>query len=396
MITRLTKVQLVVFALITLLGGAFVGGRYAELDRLVVDRTYPVVATFADSGGIFVGAEVTYRGIGVGKVGDLQFVEEGVEARLDLEDGAPRIPADVEARVANKSAIGEQYVDLRPRTSGGPYLADGSTIDRDDTRIPLDTATVLVDVNDLVASVDTQDLAVVVDELGQAFEGVGRDLSRILDTSMEVVADATENLDATRRLIRDSDSVLQTQIDKSSQIGSFSRDLRLLSDTLVDADPDLRRLLDEGPDSAALVDAVVGENEEDLTELLGNLTSSVEPLSRRTAGLQAIYILYPYLVQGSYSVVDKGPDGRYDASFGLVLTPSPKACEAGYTAAERPPEDRTTQELDVATDCTDPDLVPRGSRTSSVNRPPAASEGKPSTEGENTWSALLLGPSTAR
>ncbi len=395
MITRLTKVQLLVFALITLVGGAFVGGRYAELDRLVVDRTYPVVATFADSGGIFVGAEVTYRGIGVGRVGDLQFVEDGVEARLDLEDGAPRIPADVEAIVANKSAIGEQFVDLRPRASGGPYLADGSRIAQDDTRIPLDTATVLLDVNDLVASVDTQDLATVVDELGRAFTGVGADLSRIIDTSMEVVSDATENLEATRRLIRDSDSVLQTQIDKTDQIASFSRDLRLLSDTLVDADPDLRTLLDDGPGAAKLVDAVVGENEENLTELLGNLTSSVEPLSRRTAGLQAIYILYPYLVQGSYSVVDKGPDGNWDASFGLVLTPQPHVCEDGYTAAERPPDDRTAQEFDTQTDCTDTGLIPRGSRNSSVNRPPAASEGKPPTEGD-TWSALLLGPSTAR
>ena len=51
MITRRTKVQLLVFALITLLGVSFVGARYARLDRLVVDQSYTVVAHFADSGG---------------------------------------------------------------------------------------------------------------------------------------------------------------------------------------------------------------------------------------------------------------------------------------------------------------------------------------------------------
>ena len=37
MITKRTKVQLVIFALITLLGVSFVGARYARLDRLVLD-----------------------------------------------------------------------------------------------------------------------------------------------------------------------------------------------------------------------------------------------------------------------------------------------------------------------------------------------------------------------
>ncbi len=71
MISRLTKIQLVIFAIVTVLGGAFVGGRYAQVDRLVVDRSFPVTAQFKDSGGIFAGAQVTYRGIPVGKVGKL-------------------------------------------------------------------------------------------------------------------------------------------------------------------------------------------------------------------------------------------------------------------------------------------------------------------------------------
>src|SRR3982751_77519 len=136
MISSLTKIQLVIFAIVTVLGGAFVGGRYAQLDRLVVDRSYPVSAQFSDSGGIFAGAQVTYRGIPVGKVKKLTFKDNGVRATLEIENSAPKIPTDVLAVVANKSAIGEQFVDLQPRTSSAPYLASGSAISEKNTRIP--------------------------------------------------------------------------------------------------------------------------------------------------------------------------------------------------------------------------------------------------------------------
>ena len=95
MITRLTKIQLIIFAIVTVLGGAFVGGRYANIDRLFIDRSYPVTADFKDSGGIFAGAEVTYRGIAVGKVGKLEFTDSGVRATLDIENDAPKISDDV-------------------------------------------------------------------------------------------------------------------------------------------------------------------------------------------------------------------------------------------------------------------------------------------------------------
>ncbi|HWV26970.1 MAG TPA: MlaD family protein, partial [Aeromicrobium sp.] len=198
MISKLTRVQLVVFAIVTVLGGAFVGGRYAQIDRLVIDRTYPVTVELPDSGGIFAGAQVTYRGIPVGKVAALKFTEAGVEAELDIENSSPDIPADLTAVVANKSAIGEQFMDLQPKSAGEPFLRSGSRISQDDARIPLDTATLLIDINDLVKSVDTENLSTVVEELGQAFEGTGEDLGTILDTSSQYVEAATENLPITR------------------------------------------------------------------------------------------------------------------------------------------------------------------------------------------------------
>ncbi|MGA9101848.1 MCE family protein, partial [Aeromicrobium sp.] len=240
MISRSVKIQLVIFALVTVIGGAIVGGRYAQIDRLFVDRSYPVTAEFRDSGGIFSGAQVTYRGIAVGKVSRLAFTDDGVNATMDIEDKAPKVPSDVVAVVANKSAIGEQFIDLRPRSSAAPYLHAGSVITVANTQIPLTTTELLIDIDKLVGSVDTKSLETLVDELGLAFRGTGRDLSRIIDTSTAFIQTADDNFDVTRALIRSSSTVLQTQVDKQSQLATFSKNLALLSDTLVKSDPDIR------------------------------------------------------------------------------------------------------------------------------------------------------------
>lgn len=404
MISRLTKIQLVIFAIVTVLGGAFVGGRYAQIDRLVVDRSFPVSAQFKDSGGIFAGAQVTYRGIPVGKVGKLEFKDNGVRARLDIENDAPKIPADVLAVVANKSAIGEQFVDLQPRASSAPYLRAGSSISLRNTRIPIDTTTLLVDIDNLVSSVNTDSLRTMVDELGQAFEGTGQDLGTILDTSSEFIQAADDNIEVTRALINDSESVLQTQIDKQGELSTFSKNLALLSDSLVEADPDLRRLFDEGSDSARTLNAVVKENSPDLGNAIRDLVTANKPLSENVLGLQAIFILYPYLVEGSFSVLDKVPNtDDYNATFGLVLSgglPPPPTCtydqNGGATSGYRERREEAVIEdraFDTNLDCrVEDNHIARQPSKTVLKRSAASESDAPVPAGKDSWKWLLLDP----
>ena len=414
MISRLTKIQLVIFAIVTLLGGAFVGGRYAQVDRLFIDRSFPVTAQFTDSGGIFAGAEVTYRGIPVGKVGKLEFKDNGVRATLDIENDAPKISADLVAVVANKSAIGEQFIDLKPRSRSGPYLTKGTAISVKNTRIPIDTTTLLVHTNELVRSINTEDLRTVVDELGQAFESTGPDLATILDTSSAFIKEADENIEVTRALIRGSGTVLQTQIDKQGALDTFSKNLRLFSDSFVAADPDLRRLLDKGSVSARSLRQVVDENAETLGQAVNDLVTANRPLSQNVLGLQAIFILYPYLVEGSFSVLEPRQEGgktEYNAKFGLVLTggiPPAHVCsyaengqeESGYR--ERREEAVISDRVfDTNLDCkVEDNHIARQTNKTVLKRSAATSDSgsyaaqAPAASGKDSWKWLLLGPAT--
>src|SRR6185312_6452698 len=232
-ITRRTKVQLMIFALITMLGVTYVGATYAQLNRLFYDTSYTVVAHFEDSGGMYAGGLVSYRGVRVGDVDKLVLTRDGVDAYLSIDKGWDgKIPADSLAVVGNRSAVGEQYVDLQPQTDDGPYLHNGSQIARADTRTPLPTQKLLADISNTVESVNRRSLRTTVHELGTAFAGTGPDLRRIIDTGTSFIHEANRNFDVTTALIRDGNTVLHGQIASADAIRSFAHDLRLFSGTL--------------------------------------------------------------------------------------------------------------------------------------------------------------------
>ena len=355
MITRRTKVQLVIFVVITLLGVSFVGARYARLDRLVYDSTYTVVAHFERSGGIFAGGEVTYRGVEVGRVDKLVLTDEGVDVYLDIENDYDQIPADTLALVGNRSAVGEQYVELQPQTDDAPYLDDSGQIAAIDTRTPIATETLLTDLSNTVESVDRPSLETTIDELGKAFAGAGTDLERLIDTGTSFIDTANDNFDVTTALIRDSNTVLNTQLDNTSAIRTFASQLSLFSQTLAGADPDLRRLIDNGSGAANQLRTFIQENQVELGDLINNLVTTGDIVVKNLPGIRQLLVIYPYVVEGGLTVVSKSPDtGLFDAHFGLIITTNP-VCHAGYEGTDtRPPQDGSNRPLNVDARCTEP------------------------------------------
>ncbi|MER6372783.1 MlaD family protein [Streptomyces mirabilis] len=358
MITRTVKAQLLAFATVTAVGVSYVGAEYTGLVDDVLGRGYTVQADFADSGGIFPGAEVTYRGVPVGRVGTLQLTgSDGVSVALDIKDGTPRIPADTLAVVANRSAVGEQYVDLQPRTSHGPYLLDGSAIPRGSTRVPLPTTDLVLSLDRLVNSVGKDDLRVTVDELGKAFSGTGPNLSRLVDSGNALVESASESLPQTISLIEDSRKVLKTQSDQGSSIKSFAHDLSALTAQLKSSDGDLRKLIGNATPAAQQVNSLLKNISPRLSVLLANLISGGQVTLANLPGVEQSLVTFPALVAGSYTVVP----GDGTTHFGLVVNADdPPPCTQGYGTARRDPSDTSPREANTDARCT----APRGSKTS--------------------------------
>jgi phospholipid/cholesterol/gamma-HCH transport system substrate-binding protein len=334
MITRQTRLQLLAFAIIGLLGLTYAGGKYAGLGRLVpgYDRGYLVNAEFSDSGGIFKGAEVTQRGVPVGKVEDISLSKTGITVALRLKPGS-MVSTPVKAFVGNRSAVGEQFVDLQPQTDGTDYLHGGSVIPLDMTGIPILPTQLIVNLDKLVKSVDTADVTVVLDELGKAFDGAGDDLQRLIDAGDQLTTAATTYLPQTLKFIQDSKPVLDTQRDVAGSFKSYNASLAELSAQLRASDPDFRALFKSGTDSATVTTALLEANRANLPVLLDNLVFAAQVQKVRIPAIRQILVSYPNVVAGGFTVTP----GDGTAHFGLVTNSAAPACgskDPGYATTK--------------------------------------------------------------
>ncbi len=329
--SRLVKIQLIAFVLVAVLGVVYVGAKYVRLDNLLGFGQYDVNAQFADSGGIFTNAEVTYRGVPVGTVGPLSLTAEGVNVLLKLDNEGPDIPSSAKAVVANRSAIGEQYVDLQPTSDEGPFLEDGSIITEPNTATPVPVEDVLASTDQLVASVPLENLTTVVRELGAAFNGKGDDLQVLVDSLGTLSQAGDDALPETLALVRDSRTVLDTQSEQSSVIRQFSTDLNNVTAQLRSSDPDIRRLINTGAAASDQVGALIAEGGDSLTKDLSNINSVTELLAPRTLALRPLLIFLPALAAGASTLVP----GDGTVHQGLILeTNNPPPCTMGYEGSQ--------------------------------------------------------------
>ena len=370
MLRRSVKIQLILFVVITLLGVSYVSAEYVGLAKWITGNECTVHADFPDSGGIFSNAEVTYRGVTVGQVGSLHLINGGTQVDLKLNSCSdPSIPADSIATVANRSVVGEQYVDITPpagtKPNQGPYLQKGDAVGSITTnKIPTATQTLLVDLDRFFRSVPLNDLRTTIDELGNSFAGRGNDLGRLLDATDQFInaASRSENVSATIQLIDESTSVLQTQLDQREPLQIWTHNLNLLSQQLKASNPDFQHLLNTGPSDITTVTDFVKNNQTDIGVTLANLATVGDLLVRHLPGIEEIFELYPALAAG-------GPTTVHDRVgwLGLVLQakPDPQDCgdpekgSEGYFGTNiRNPFQLAPAAPNVSVRCTAPNFGP--------------------------------------
>lgn len=327
MITTAIRLKNLAFLVIAVLVLGYLGVHYADLGHLVGLRGYYVVKVeLPETGGLFPHSNVTYRGVSVGRVGPIRLNADGVEAELHIDNSAPVIPADLKAVVANLSAVGEEYIDLRPRTTMGPFLGDGSKIAEADASVPAPVTNVLTSVNDLSSSVDLESLRTVVDEFGTALNGRGQDLQVLMDSGSDFLKAADKALPADTKLMIDGETVLRTQAQEGDALETFAKGAKGLAGQLVDSDTDLRHLIAVTPDAATQVSGLLRDLNPDLSVVIANLLTTSDVAVTRQRGTEELLVKLPAVVAaGSTAITDKG------ARFGMAVTFfSPLPCTKGY------------------------------------------------------------------
>ncbi|WP_345529875.1 MlaD family protein [Nocardioides endophyticus] len=346
----MTKTKVVIFVVIALCTTTFLAVHYVGLDRYY--GGYEVTVDMPEAGGLFENSEVTYRGVPVGRVESLEADRDGARAVLRIKRGSPEMSADVQARVVDRSAIGEQYLDLRGGSTDGKKLGEGAHLTLTAADLPPSIDGLLRSSRDLVASIPSDDLNTVTDEVYDFTRGNGANLARLLKTSTEFARTADRNFLTTVSLIDNSGKVLATQEATASSFKSFSSDLNLLAHSLEEQDEDWRSVIEQTPAAARQLDRLFSTVGQPLGQLMSNLVSTAEVFGANADGVKETMIKLPEGISITYAVMtSKGMKSGAQLSF---FNPLP--CVEGYKGTEMRPGTDTSPGEPFNTDagCTAP------------------------------------------
>jgi phospholipid/cholesterol/gamma-HCH transport system substrate-binding protein len=345
MLTRFVRTQLIIFTTASVIGIAVMLFGYMQLPTLLGIGRITVTLELPGAGGLYRFGNVTYLGSQVGRVIAIEPTSQGAKATLSLGT-SPRIPADLQAQVRSVSAVGEQYVELRPRTDSGPYLQDGSVISVRDTK---------------------DSLAHLLDESSLGLGGAGYDLGSLIDSSARVAGDLSPVAEQSRRLVEDTGPLLDSQVQTSDSVRLWARSLAGVSTQLTTDDTHIRKLLQDGPGAAQEVTRLFDQVKPTLPVLLANLSSVGQVGVTYHASLEQVLVLLPPLTA---MFIGAGPYNNY-VGMGLgdfrLTQGDPPPCTVGYLPPNqwRSPADTTPVDTPDGLYCKLPQDAPiavRGAR----------------------------------
>lgn len=417
------RIRIGAFLVLSAVGIVYIAGSYLGLVDRVLGRGLSVQVTLPSSGGLFEGSEVTYRGVKVGRVAQMQATEDGVTLDLALEDGT-EIPVDSPMYVHNLSAVGEQYLDFEPEDDSGPYAESGDVLRGTIESLPVDEADLLVELDQFVRSVDQESLQTVVRELGTMFEDTGVPLQRLLDEGSRFVREASAHTEETIQLLDRGQQVLATQQAEGDNIRALAEDLHTLTDALAASDGDLEQVLDGTPATARELDRLLKDLAPTLPVLLGSAVSVNQVVVSHLDGVEQLLVTYPTTIATGFT----GTPGDGYGHVNLQLDYRQPPCTQGYRPRRdwRQPNDLSDAPIFPARCTAGPPFAMRG-----ANHVPGASgasspgrvyrsaydpstgvvagavdrRGKPvryvdpgnlSILGGDAWKWLLVGPVTSR
>jgi phospholipid/cholesterol/gamma-HCH transport system substrate-binding protein len=346
MLSRFVRIQLAIFAIVGIVGVIAMILFYIQAPTLLGIGRMTVTLELPATGGLYRFSNVTYRGVQVGKVTAVALTANGAKATLSL-GSSPKIPANLQADVLSVSAVGEQYVDLRPRTDAPPYLRNGSVIAMRNTTIPQAIGPMLDQVSALINSIPKNKISQLLDESFQAFNGAGYDFGSLADSSSRIAADANSVADRTRTLAEDTGPLLDSQAKTTDSIRLWARSLAGISQVLATDDSRVRTLLQNGPEAANETSRLLEQVKPTLPVLLANLTTIGQIGVTYHPTLEQLLVLLPPAVAIEQTVAPVNhPDGLVASDFALTID-DPPICTVGFMPASQWRSPADTSDIDT-------------------------------------------------
>ena len=364
--TRLVKIQLTVFAVVTVLSLAVMSIVYLQLPRALGWQRTDVALEMPDTGGLYQNSNVSYLGTVIGRVDSVTLKPGKVVADLHFDSRAD-VPENVRAEIRSVSAVGEQYVEFVPEGAPEGRLANGTTLGEASVDMPQSIGPVLDQATVLMASIDDVKMRRVISESFDAFNGSARDLQQFLDSAQLLMEEAQRNSGVTRQLIADAEPVLDSQLRSSDAIREWTRNIADITDQLRENEPQITSIIQRGPDSLGRATKLLDDLQPTMPVLVANLVSVGEVGVVYNRSIEQLLVIYPALVSSLITAIEGARDsGQIKVDFNLQINETP-ACTTGFLPAEdrRSPADLSVPPLINGIYCKvpmDSQIAARGAR----------------------------------
>ena len=363
MLTRFIRMQLIVFAVLTVTALVALSWYYLRIPSQLGVGQYRLVAELPASGGLYRTSNVTYRGIQIGRVTKVEPTKNGVRATLSI-DSRYRIPIDASANVHSVSAIGEQYLDLVSTGNPGKFFEPGQTITKG--TVPSEIGPALDAANRGLSVLPKRKIASLLDETAQAVGGLGPALQRLVDSTQSIVGDFQANISDVNDIIENSAPIIDSQVDSGDSIERWSHNLDVLTAQAAQNDQHVQSILTKAAPTADQVNEVFGDVRESLPQTLANLEIVADMLKRYNKGLEQLMVFLPEIAAVGQTLVASAP-GSVLMGFNLSIN-NPPPCMTGFLPASqwRSPAETSMAPLPSGTYCKIPQDTPanvvRGAR----------------------------------
>ena len=328
MLTPFIRRQLILFAVLTVVSIFVLGVYYLRVPSLVGIGRYTLKAELPASGGLYPTANVTYRGITIGKVTDVEPTQQGAEATMSI-DSRYKIPIDAIANVHSVSAVGEQYLDLVSSGNPGKYLSDGQTITKG--TVPSEIGPALDTANRGLAALPADKIPQLLDETATSVGGLGPALQRLVDATQAIVGDFKTQITDVNDIIQHSGPILDSQVNSGSAIERWAHNLNVLAAQGAQNDQHVKSILTQAAPTADQVNSLFSDVRESLPQTLANLEVVFDLLKRYHTGLEQVLVFLP---QGaSIAQTVSAPFPRMAALDLALSINQPPPCLTGFIPA---------------------------------------------------------------
>ena len=339
-LSRAIWIQLAILAAVTIIACGVMAFGFVKVPALFGIGRYNVTLELPASGGLYPTSVVTYRGSEIGRVTSIGVTRDGVRAVLKLDSSA-KIPADVSAEVHSRSAIGEQFVELTPRSddAGVSALRDGDVIPVGNVAVPPDIGGLLDATNRALQAIPQDNLRTVVDEANTAVAGLGPELSRIVDGSTALAIEAGKTVDPIVTLIDESPPVLNSQVQTADSIETWANRMASITGQLQAQDAAFGDLLNQGgpalEEGRAFFDRVAPA----LPVLLANMVSLGDIAMAYRNDIEQLLVLFPQGTAVMSSIILPSANTKQDykgvyLDFNLNLN-LPPPCNTGFLPVQQ-------------------------------------------------------------